>query len=501
MNVETEITLNIGQPTETGAASPQGYKIYRDIRNDPCPDGVVDPGKEKYHSNTIPNGDITWVDQDTEVSTPYYYRVSWLRNDGEEFVGELYGPFMISSLYELAYPGNSPSPDSGNPNFVDVEPIVHFDATYEMNTLGQGEITKKLLNLSDNWQSLINTYASGLELRYSKYPESSNVPVFAQYGSTRYNDTLTPVDSDSFKDDIIKHWGDGSTREDINSVVFDEGLTICFAVLGNSDHALYYDENTDTIASGANGYQASASGHTSINGFSVNDERPTVNIPPRKFSDGSNWVDPTPPFFSPDSNTGWIPMHPTTSNTKSFNNRWRGLGTSNGYWSSTWYYWNDLLDHRLDNPVVATDFSTSRSPLFFELRRLNIYYATIYPDGYYEVFFNGRLVFSTPPPSVLLGEDLARTGSWHINNDVVDSGNIYNASLIEYGTFMVPFKPMPTITFNSLKLFPLSSSSNSWSEFFVFPKALDKFNRARLHNYFVSKYGDGLCSLHKDYSL
>jgi len=531
MSFITEIKLILNSPNTVASSANNvtGYKIYRDIQTDPCPGGVIDSTKQ-VDSGSVALGQIIYSDTNTAVSVAYFYRVSWLRNS-EELLSEVIGPLMIGSLYELGYPNNVPSDTSGNPNFMSIEPLVHFDAGFQYNISGAGP-AGSLINLSDRYPSLSQTTSYDVGIGIDGVTPVIQVPRTGNPGSTGAH---SPINLDNFRGDIINgQWqGAGVGDNDVGAVVFDEGITIAFAFQGATSHPAIYDSATDTFISG-NWWLGNASGNTSFTCFSAtNQKQYSTNtlysgrpLQPRKFSDGSLWADPRPPYGVADTlDPGWMPRYSYWSPKMS----WNAWGHSTYGFPTTWQpshsprVWRSNVPTRNYRPGgLSSQYSRLKT------KGVNIILATVYPDGSWISFMNGNLEQRHGPAFALLGDlngsptsyDIASTGSWHIDTDgTVDAGTYYDISVRDYntaGNFMLPYYPVPFVTMPSAanirtygsQVEPFSGGSSlspfyqasylEWSEYLVFPKAFGPQDIARIHNYFTSKY-ETLAD-HEDYN-
>lgn len=517
MSFLTEIQLSFNSPNKvtSSANNATGYKIYRNIQSDPCPGGVIDPTKEIATGSLSGTNPLTYSDTDTTVSVAYFYRVSWLRGS-EEVLGELVGPLMIGSLYELGYPNNVPSNTSGNPNFLNIEPLVHYDATWEYN-IGGARSINSIQNLSDNFRSLDLSVGS----TDVGTATDGSTPCF-HAGSGSYQQTQSVQSQHDLRSDVLSHWdriGESINEDDVGSVVFDEGVTVAWAFMGCPQHSNYWDSTTNQPKTGW--WQGNNSGHmgmTAMNMGSAKQIISTTPVLPKKFSDGTQWVDPKPPYGIPDPHDpGWMPRWSHHSN----RHAWKVMNTGNGWWGNTWASAFNVRTYRSNistNNYIPKGGVGSNYPLI-DPYGVNVYLATIYPDGSYRLYINGNLEISNSPLEILLGDltgsptsyDIASTGSWHIDTDgTVDQGAIYDQSVADFGEFKVPFAPMPEISLPRLvgthekfklgsAIYTLLTSATDWCEYLVFPKAFTKTDTARLHNYFSSKYSN-LSDTHRDYS-
>ena len=514
MSFLTEISLVFNSPNKvaSSANNATGYKIYRNIQSDPCPGGVIDPTKEIATGSLSGTDPLTYNDTDTAVSVAYFYRVSWLRGS-EEVLGEVVGPLMIGSLYELGYPNNVPSNTSGNPNFLDIEPLVHFDATWEYNIGGPRAITQ-LNNLSDNYPSL----SQGVSSTEVGTGIDGSTPIFqAPDNGSTYQQLQGSIDTHAYRADILNKWNNGTTDDDVGAVVYDEGITVAWVFMGSPQNSFYWDGTNHTSAV----TQATASGHFGFNLFGTDAKSQKVNsthsawpVRPRKFSDGSFWDDPEPPFgISDPDDPGWMPRYFHHARRQS----WQMFGAGNGWWRKNWLSDHVVESYRNNNQGTWIPKGGHSVYPQIDLFGVNVYLATLYPDGRYRVYINGLLEIDNGPTKLLIADrtgtsssQRATTSSWA--NDQAR----YDASVEDYGTFSFTYTPVPHITlpqpsfvngsqssapFTEYSIFkPISTSATEWCEYLAFPKAFTPTDIARLHNYFKSKY-DNLTDLHKDYSL
>jgi hypothetical protein len=145
----SRIKLTFLDSNPAGANDNDGFKIYRGIGADPCPnvdangDTVANPATLIYTSVpadiTAGTGSVDWEDPDVVGATSYHYRASFTRGAEESFSTEV-GPVSVASINDLGYPNGTPSHTSGVPNFVTTEPIVHFDAGAELLSHGPGYV-------------------------------------------------------------------------------------------------------------------------------------------------------------------------------------------------------------------------------------------------------------------------------------------------------------------------------------------------------------------------
>jgi hypothetical protein len=483
MSFPTKLTISFKNPNKVlnSANSATGYKIYKGERQDPCPDGVP-IGEPVVDADITDLSDITFVDNDTTVSTPYFYRISWIRG-GQETLGQLLGPFLIPSLYELGYPNNFPSDTSGNPNFVDIEPMFHYNASWHscfltagqdrisLNSLKKGEVTYGLKNHSRRYSSLTQSIPDNLFV--GKGIDINETPCFQSEDiSSDIHGTSTEagyIDLENLKSIILDRWSENGLTIDeseIGEVVFDEGVTMAFVFIGASRHRLsdFNDSSSDIDADihktgdgieYHNWHMDHPTGQNSIKLFYARGGLRTISAPkslkPRLFSTGQPWEDPNPPFGEPDpEELGWMPK----GNAHMTGIRW-GLAHHRIYWANkTWppqvnnqgipttKYINGFHEHWLNNSLggnmgelgshdVAGFRMANGSTLMNDLnpqwcrdiepKSINIMISTIFPDGTWKFFVNGVLQKEQAPTNVLLGRNNGNGSDYNL----AEYGNIW----------------------------------------------------------------------------
>jgi hypothetical protein len=537
MSLPTKITISFKNPNKVlnSANSATGYKIYKGEREDPCPDDVP-IGEPVVNGDITDLSDITFVDDDTSVSIPYFYRISWIRS-GQETLGQLLGPLLIPSLYELGYPNNFPSDTSGNPNFVDVEPMFHYNASWHDCFLSAGESRADLNNfpygLKNHSRRYANLTQSVSNVCIGKGIDVNETPCFSRTGdsgATSYGN----INLGDLRQNILDRWAENGLELDANEIgeiIFDEGLTAAFVFFGGSRWNINdFDDPASGILNSAHEPMDNASGGKSIRLFSTNTSLRRLgradpySIKPRVFSSGEVWEDPNPPFGLPDpEEPGWMPKSNGHSNkmnwslgyssSKGFFNHWQNH-TLGGNQSESGSY--DAAGFRLANADVTMN---DHKPLWCDIiehRSINVIVSTYFPDGTWKFFVNGVLQEETAPANVLLGQNRSNGASynhstygntWYLNTESV----YYRESIQNYGEFKIPFQPVAYMTlpanvthndiFHNISYIQpfYTAGAVDWSEYLFFPKALDKKNLLRLNNYFQNKYAGSISSWHGNY--
>ena len=135
------IKVSFQDDNPAGANDNDGWKVYKNVGSDPCPNGVIDPSKEVYHetSPTPGTGVVEYTDVNVAANNSYYYRASFTRGADEALntLGPV-GPITLANVDDLGYPNNLPSNTSGVAFTADVEPMFHFDAQREHTLHGNG---------------------------------------------------------------------------------------------------------------------------------------------------------------------------------------------------------------------------------------------------------------------------------------------------------------------------------------------------------------------------
>jgi hypothetical protein len=537
MSTTSKLTISFKNPNKTtnGASNATEYKIYKGVREDPCPEGI--PVGDAVNSGPITDlSDITFTDDDTIVSNPYFYRVSWIRND-EEILGSLLGPLLIPSLYELGYPNNFPSNTSGNPNFVDIEPMFHYNAAWhdcflsaDQNRADLNDFPYGLKNHSRRYANLTQSVSN---VSIGKGIDDNETPCFSCTDDVS-NTTYNSLNLTDLRRNIIDRWAENGLELDeneIGEIIFDEGITAAFVFFGGSRWNLNNpDDSSSDIKDADAEFMDNSSGHKSISLFSAKtsfrrDGRPNpYSIKPRLFSSGEAWQDENPPFGQADPDEpGWMPK---------LSYHFTGIDWSLTRSSSTGYF-NHWLNYslggnqRLNGSYDPAGFRIANNssgmddlkPLWCDIiehKSINVMVATYFPDGTWKFFVNGVLQIEEAPTNVLLGANTSNGSSYNISTVAniwytQTASEFYQKSIEDYGVFKIPFQPVAHITLpaqttnndlfssvSSIKPF-FAGKTVDWCEYLLFPKALDKKNLLRLNNYFQSKYSSSISSWHGNY--
>ena len=129
-----KITLTFSELNQ-GTGENDSYNVYRAEGQDPCPNNTVDSNNFLATGTSTGGGTFTYVDTTVAIGTPYFYRLSTVR-DSEEVLGNLIGPLVSRSSNDLAYPGGLNS-NQGSPYYVSKQPLLHINADHEYKKRGE----------------------------------------------------------------------------------------------------------------------------------------------------------------------------------------------------------------------------------------------------------------------------------------------------------------------------------------------------------------------------
>ena len=250
----SEIKFKIADENPSGANDNDSLTIYRMVAEDPYDTATsAFKGGATTFSVTPPvgTGTIEWQDPSAVAGVPYFYRFVFGRSSTSSTSSPSapVGPLMLQGADSFGYPNNIPSHESGVPNYIDVEPLIHIDAQYEEAARGSGFVYG-----DDFYQNLPHSH-SGISLTSKR-----------AYSSTVYRDSIVHdwVDSQGTNHGIPiisraayvdSYDGTGPAQPTQNApwnskatgVVMDEGVTVLTVSAGShqmGDGAINASANT-----------------------------------------------------------------------------------------------------------------------------------------------------------------------------------------------------------------------------------------------------------------
>tara|TARA_Y100001963_G_scaffold116835_1_gene162428 strand:+ start:355 stop:1839 length:1485 start_codon:yes stop_codon:yes gene_type:complete len=258
-----QVTIQFEDTNPDGAASEDGYFVWRAVGTDPVPD-VANPPATAFatvQGATSGSGStINHVDNSILPNRQYYYRLGFYRGGGtnpqpltvsELSIGAPIGPISVPDSSHLGYPNNVPDEVSGVLNTVNTEPLFHLDARqwaidsgwdpagggslYDSirDNPGNAQVPNKADSYSAAASNWIGDFTSGWADRvkdlYLWHGEDSSKPLIPVYGdrNTVYNwpysnNSQAGLTRPGFRNNF-PNVADPTT---IDYVLFDEGITM-----------------------------------------------------------------------------------------------------------------------------------------------------------------------------------------------------------------------------------------------------------------------------------
>ena len=156
----SEIKFKIADENPAGANDNDSLTVYRMVAEDPYDGAAFKAGATSFNVTNIPTGTgvIEWQDPSATEGVPYFYRFVFGRSStsSTSAPSQLIGPLMLQGADSFGYPNNIPSHESGVPNYVDVEPLIHWDSTYEEAARGLNYVYSS--TTSGTYQNQADTY-------------------------------------------------------------------------------------------------------------------------------------------------------------------------------------------------------------------------------------------------------------------------------------------------------------------------------------------------------
>jgi len=281
----SEIKFKIADENPSGANDNDSLTIYRMVAEDPYDSATSSfKGGATTFSVTPPTGTgtIEWQDPSAVAGVPYFYRFVFGRSStsSTSAPSSPVGPLMLQGANSFGYPNNIPSHESGVPNYIDVEPLIHIDAQYEEAARGSGYV------YGDSFYQNLPQSHGGISLTSKR-----------AYSGTVYRDSLVHdwVDSQgtnhgipiiSRTAQVDSYDGTGPTQPRQNApwssnstgVVMDEGVTVLTVSAGShkmGNGAINSTANTGLFAkhmTGATRYQKFSNWKAQLVDSSIPDE-------------------------------------------------------------------------------------------------------------------------------------------------------------------------------------------------------------------------------------
>ena len=258
-----QVTIQFEDTNPNGAASEDGYFVWRAVGTDPVPNLASPPNTdfETVQGATSGSGStINYVDNQILPNKQYFYRLGFYRggapspqpnNVADLSIGNAIGPILVPDGSHLGYPNNSPDHNSGVQNVANTEPLYHFDArqfaierNWDPATVGSSSLYDmipptlaggtRLENKADTYSSAGGNFVGDVETTQASLKkdlylwrgEDNTKPLIPVLGdrNTTYNwPHYRQTNWHALMPGLRAHFG--SNGPTLQSIWFDEGIT------------------------------------------------------------------------------------------------------------------------------------------------------------------------------------------------------------------------------------------------------------------------------------
>lgn len=504
-----------GDPSGGSSSSDNtGYRVYRKAGSDPSNDSA-----NLLYENTSPpqgTGVITFIDDGSNgtapsVNTRYYYRIENVRGTDTALSASI-GPIVVADLDKLAYPENSPSNTDGVTNFINVEPLIHYDAFNEEKRNGIGykypnnsyvrNLSRRFSGLDQSWGG--GTVALGHDGQTPEMRNHEDNPLTT--GLTLGNRSWG-LFSSQIRDAI------GYDQDVEPRLVLDKGACFFYVFPSVGSHP---DNTGNAHLASANQWSRGDIFKSYYSGRSpwMDKNAPLKIHKSIKYSDGGLWVDPDPPYGQANPNDlGWYPYYTYSGRTQT--NLYFGFYPNGGYGiSSPFHGGTDGGYYELNDGTTGkyTQMPWSQYPdLYrgyntgFTDVKINVLCRRIYPNGSYDFFINGvKAATNVGNHKTLLKKSRTTSGHDSVTNSWwADQGLLQDLDGSGYAEDLHMITP-PALGLNATKnsnhygitwdsgFTTISRATHTFNEALLIPDDLTADGNAdfnRMISYINTKYG------------